>query len=60
VAAWTEDIFCRVSLMKNQKITKNLTTPEAREKMGTDLKPLKCEKKFLTLVWLNYKQLKLT
>ncbi len=33
--------------MKNHKITKNLTTTEAREKMGTDLEPLKMwEKNF--------------
>jgi hypothetical protein len=41
VAAWAEDIFCHLYLMKFYKITKNLTTTEAREKMARDLEPLK-------------------
>jgi hypothetical protein len=46
VAAWVPDMFSNFYLVKNHKIAKYSTTTNTREKISTDLEPLKFLKNF--------------
>ncbi len=57
MAAWVLDIFCDFYKVKNHKTADNSTTTKAREKISTDLEPVKSKQNLMS-VWLNLNTIK--